>query len=627
MSKSTLPAWLMTIHHDGSDEFVSDLYPAIGTSVQIRLRIGDTAPVDEVYLRTSPDGEQSLIQMSRGSDQAPTVWWETTLAISEPVVNYRFLIKSIDGLWAYSAAGPTAHIPIDNTDFRLVGNQAEVTWLKTAVFYQIFPDRFANGDPTNDPTAEEFNYKGYGPKTYKWGSDPEPDQPFPIVFYGGDLQGITQTLDHLKKLGVNALYLNPIFSAHSNHKYDVIDYKQVDPHFGGEAALLGLRKALDERDMFYILDIVPNHCGYWHPWFQKAKNDLNAPEAEFFTFNSHPDDYASWLGVWSLPKLNYNSQDLRERIYKGRESVFKYWLRPPFSADGWRVDVGNMLGRQGETQLGNEIVTGIRHAVKNEHPDAYLIGENFFDATSQLQGDQWDGVMNYTGFTLPLWYWLDEYREWDHSLGQHVSANLPFSTEAMIKTWLSRMSTVPWAVTLRQFNLLDSHDTARIKSIVKANDTLMRLAAIVQFAFPGIPCIYYGDEIGMSDDQYLQSRGCMNWGKEHWDTELFQFYQKLIALRRKSPTLQNGGFQILAVEADTFTFQRQSSLGRIIVIAHRGAEARPAGPISVSHGGIPDSTRFIEYFSKEESIISNGALALPDHPQGATLWIECLGNA
>ena len=281
----------------------------------------------------------------------------------------------------YAGAGPSAHVPLDVFDFRVLAGYQPPAWVFESVFYQIFPDRFANGNPDANPRPEEYEYRGFRPRTFPWGQPPDSSQPFPIVFYGGDLPGIQQRLDYLQDLGVNALYLTPIFESFSNHKYDVANYDHIDRHFGGDQALVELRQALDARGMRYILDIVPNHAGYWHEWFQAARADPGAPEAEFFTFNRHPDDYASWLGVWSLPKLNYRSLELRQRIYAGAEGVFRRWLRTPFRADGWRVDVANMLARQGPAQMGVEIAQGIRQAVKETNPQAYLIGENFFDAS------------------------------------------------------------------------------------------------------------------------------------------------------------------------------------------------------------------------------------------------------
>lgn len=614
----TDPGWLRSIHHDGSEKYVSMLYPRLGDTIRIRVRISDQAPIKRVILRTFPDGEQALTIMEPTRIDPPVQWWETDLPINEPVTHYRFIIDSADGLWHYSAAGPTAFVPLDATDFRILADYSTPAWLQSAVFYQIFPDRFANGDPSNDPQPDEFEYRGHWPRTYPWEVPPEPEAFFPIVFYGGDLSGIEARLDYLEELGVNALYLNPIFSALSNHKYDVADYSQVDPHFGGNPALVSLRRALSNRGMRYILDIVPNHCGYWHPWFQSALNDSGAAEAEFFTFRRHPDDYATWLGVWTLPKLNYLSPELRRRIYESPDSVFQHWLQPPYSADGWRVDVANMLGRQGPTQIGLEISRGIRKAVKETQPDAYLMGENFFDATGQLQGDQWDGVMNYGGFTHPLWYWLSGYAQGAHGFTETLTSP-HWPTEAMVETWHSRLASIPWAIALQQYNILDSHDTIRIRTILKDNDALHRLAVVLLLTFPGVPGLYYGDEIGMVDVPGLSARGCMIWDRSRWDQSLLEFHRALIHFHRKSAALQRGGFQVLVSEPDTVIYQRECPDERVLVIAHRADAARPAVPIPVYHGGISDGTRFADLLTDAVYSVHDGSLIVPELPQGAVI--------
>jgi alpha-glucosidase len=622
MSQHQLPPWLGSVHHDGSELYVSNLYPALRDPVNIRLRLSTAAPVKKIYLRIYPDGEQAFVSMELASTDSRVQWWQTELSIDQPLVHYRFLLLADDGVWFYSAAGPSANEPLDATDFRILADYKAPVWLSEAVFYQIFPDRFANGDPSNDPRPKEFEYRGYHPQTYDWDSLPPDEQNFSLVFYGGDLQGIIQKLDYLESLGVNALYLNPVFTAYSNHKYDVVDYEHVDSHFGGDEELAALREALDDRDMHYILDIVPNHCGYWHPWFQRARQDINAPEAEFFTFEDHPDGYASWLGVWILPKLNYRSNELRNRIYAGQGAVFRRWLRPPFSADGWRVDVANMLGRQGTTQMGEEVSRGIRQAVKETQPKAYLMGENFFDPSSQLQGDQWDAVMNYTGLIIPLLRWLRGYQQGAFGMQEKITSPIPLSTSALEASWREHRAAIPWAITLQQYNLLGSHDVPRIRTELEGNQALHKLAAIIQFTYPGVPGIYYGDEIGMSDIEGLASRAPMIWEPSEWDHDMLAFYQKLIALRRRSTILQRGGFQMLAVEADLFAYQRESIDGRILVVAQRSVNPRPAGALPIAHAGIPDETRFVEYFTGEEATVASGALHLPEHYQGATLWRE-----
>jgi alpha-glucosidase len=618
---SLIPAWLPSVHHDGSPQYVSHLTPKLGETVGLRLRAAATAPIKRVLLRTFPDGEQMLTVMQPAAATPHTQWWEVDLPIREPLVHYRFVIEAEDGVWWYTAAGPLTLEPRDISDFRILADYHVPSWLHQAIFYQIFPDRFADGQPESNPRPEEYEYRGARPRTYPWETPPDQEQPFSLVFYGGDLPGITAHLDYLQALGVNTLYLNPIFTAYSNHKYDVADYEHVDPHLGGNEALIELAEALHQRGMRYILDIVPNHCGYWHPWFQTARTDPTAPEVAYFTFHNHPDDYESWLGVWSLPKLNYQSEALRGRVYTNPDAVFRNWLREPFHADGWRVDVANMLGRQGAIQLGITINQGIRQAVKETNPEAYLVGENFFDASPQLQGDQLDGVMNYMGFTIPLWHWLNQYYLNAHGLREPVHSTVPYPTSSLIATWLDRLSSVPWVITLQQYNQLDSHDVPRLRTIVGENDALHRLAVMVQFTMPGLPAVYYGDEIGMVNDPVLAQRGCMVWDESRWDNDLLAFHRALIALRKASPTLQTGGFQMLLVEPDSFAYQREGDRGRVLVIAHRSSTPRPAAPLPIPHANIPDGTRFREFFTGQEMVAQNGQLPLPTLPQGATLWL------
>jgi alpha-glucosidase len=622
IDSSSHPDWLKSIHHDGSSNYLSELYPKLGERVYIRLRVMRNAPILRVYLRHFPDGEQAFIAMQPIDQHHPGQWWECKLEIKQPVVHYRFVLECTEGIWWYSAAGPSLYDPLDFTDFQILADYQPPVWVHNSVFYQIFPDRFANGDATNDPQPQEFEIRGFRPKTFSWGEPPAPDTPFPMVFYGGDLQGIQQRLDYLDSLGINALYLNPIFTAHSNHKYDVIDYDHVDPHFGGDQALINLRNALSQRNMRYILDVVPNHCGYWHPWFQHARQHPDSVEAGFFTFDHHPDHYASWLGVWSLPKLNYSSPELRRRIYQGSEAVFRRWLRHPYAADGWRVDVANMLGRQGPIQMGSTIAREIRTAVKESQPEAYLIGENFFDATSQLQGDQWDGVMNYAGLTMPLWHWLRGYQQGAWGLKGTISGQGPWPTAALEASLRHHLAVIPWAIALQQLNLLGSHDTSRIRSIVGGNPALHQLAAVIQFTFPGVPCVYYGDEIGLEDDPVLASRGCMPWNGEYWDQATNEFYRSLIQLRRTSPALQAGGFQVLSAQEDLFVYQREAGDERLLVAALRGQHPHPAAPLAVAHGGIPDGSRFREYFSGAEAEVRGDELLIPEQQPGAAIWIQ-----
>ncbi len=619
------PAYTSSIHHDGSARYVrsaqDDLH--IGDEVTIRLRAATDAPIEQLLLRTCPDGEQFFTEMTPASSHPNPVcrWWEATLHLNMPVTGYRFLLFTRDdGVWWYNGTGLHRHVPTDADDFHLLADYDAPTWVRDSVFYQIFPDRFADGDQSSNVRDNEFEYRGQKSKARRWD---EPQSPWPQTmteFYGGDLLGVEQHLDYLNDLGVNAIYFNPVFTAFSNHRYDVVDYENVDPHLGGNAALESLRRTLTAHDMRFILDIVPNHCGVMHPWFQAALADADAPSAEYFAFHHHPDDYESWLGVKSLPKLNYRSQSLREAIYSSPNSVFRRWLKKPYAIDGWRVDVANMLARHGKDQLEAEVWTGIRQAVKAENPQAYLLGENFFDSSAQLQGDRLDATMNYYGFTNPLLFWLDHFQVSQHGEPRRVESHQRWSTEALASTLEVSRASIPWTIARQQFNLLGSHDTPRIHHIVSGDAARNRLAVAILLTYVGVPCIYYGDEIGMSGKDSLGARDPMLWDFTKWDADLRTFYQTLIHLRRTSRALTDGGFQTLLVEENVLAYLRDTDEEQIIVIGNRRPTERPAGTLFVRDGGIPDRTVFKEIFTGQTQTVQNGFLPLPAVPTGAQIW-------
>jgi alpha-glucosidase len=609
---------LQSVHHDGSARYVEPQALRPGEFATIRLRAHPQASIERVLLRACPDGEQTFVEMQPRDVSAVCCWWEARLQVSMPLVGYRFLLFTAGGVWWYNAAGLQRHVPTDFEDFKLLADYAAPSWARNTVFYQIFPDRFADGDPANTVRDGEWDYGGHPSRARQWGLPPS-DIPRAnmVEFFGGDLPGVEQHLDDLVELGVNALYLTPIFTAYSNHRYDVADYETVDPHLGGNAALVSLRRATRERGLRLMLDIVPNHCGVRHPWFQAAQQDRLAPAAEFFTFHRHPDQYESWLGARSLPKLNYRSAALRQAMYEGPRAIFRQWLREPYAIDGWRIDVANMLARQGVDQLGLEIGRGIRRAVKEENPQAFLLGENFFDGSAQLQGDIWDAVMNYAGFAQPLWYWLGGFFVRQHAEPRLAASDVPWSTPALIDTWQAYRAAVPWAIARQQFNLLGTHDTARISHVVKGS-CLSRLAVALLLTYPGVPCVYYGDEIGLAGD----TRACMNWDRSAWDHDLRALYQKLIQLRRTSPALADGGFQVLLIEPDTFAYLRDSDQDLVIVVANRGPASRSlqSEPLPVAHGAIPDGTEFVDVVDGARATVENGYLPLPELPAGVMVW-------
>ncbi|HUS16703.1 MAG TPA: alpha-amylase family glycosyl hydrolase [Chloroflexia bacterium] len=614
----TPPSMLTSVHHDGSRLYVSNPCPRFGETVQLRVRLDAAVPVRTIALRTLPDGEQHWTPMTISTQDAGCQWWDVELSVTMPLVTYRFVLHTDVGVWTLNGTGLHAHTPTDHDDFRLIADYEPSAWVRGSVFYQIFPDRFADGDPTSNVQTGEWHYRGKPVVARAWDTLPSHEHAS-LEFYGGDLAGIQQRLSYLTDLGVNALYLTPIFRAPSVHRYDVTDFEEVDAHLGGNAALVALRGALDAQQMRLLLDIVPNHCGVAHPWFVEAQADPTSPYREYFIWTSGPDEYVGWLGVRTLPKLNYRSAALREYMYAGPQSIFRRWMRLPFAIDGWRVDVANMIGQYRQTRLGGEVTRGIRAAVKAENPQAYLIGENFFDATEQLQGDQYDGNMNYRGFTVPLWEWLYPQPLPAAGFGNGVLRER-LTTADLVATWAAFRAPIPYTIALQQFNLVDSHDTARIHTLAGGRRGLHQLAAAIQLTYPGVPCIYYGDEVGLAAADSIEARRTMPWDEAGWDHALRVDYQHLIALRRSSPALAEGGFQVLHIGPDTLAYLRDAGSERVILVAYRGEAERAAESLPVADGAIPDGTRFREVLTGAEARVSGGCLPLPAMQQGVFVW-------
>lgn len=619
------PSDLASVHHDGSERYVvptSEARPdrlRIGDEVRLRVRTGPDAPIERIFLRTTPDGEQAFDELHERGPGPACRWWEVTVRLGMPTTGYRFLVVTPSGHWWLNGSGLHRALPTDREDFRLVAGFDPPAWLADRVFYQIFPDRFANADPSNDVQTGAWTYRGHPARRAAWNDPPSMDGSALVEFYGGDLAGVESRLDHLVDLGVNAVYLNPVFATRSNHGYDTIDYGRVAEHMGGDAALASLRRATSERDIRLILDIAPNHTGAEHPWFIAAQRDPGAATAGYFVFRRRPDDYESWLGFGSLPKLDYRDAGLRAAMYAGPEAVLRRWLRPPWSIDGWRIDVANMLGRLGPDQLGSEVARGMRAAVKEEDADAYLMGEHSYDATEHLAGDQWDGVMNYAGFATPVLEWLNGVVYESHGRGV-VVRTARSSTDDLVETLDAFRCAVPWAVARCQYNLLASHDTARVRSAVGGDRGRSRAAVGLLLTYVGVPSILYGDEVGLDGDHSLSTRRTMPWDAASWDLDQLDFVRTLVHQRARSRALQVGGFQVLERAEDSLAFLRDTDDEQVIVVAARGPEPRPAGPLPVAHGAVADGTTFVELLSGGRATVSSGYLPIGSTPPGIAIW-------
>lgn len=561
--------WLESVYSDGSAAFVSNPTPTIFETVRIRLRMYADAPVDLVVLRTTPNGGEEKVDMHRAYTEGPFVYWECPLRMEENRMRYHFYIVSGNKIFYYTQKEITTYLPEHSYDFQLVADYVQPAWVKDAVFYQIFPERFCNGDPSNDVQTEEYTQDGYPSiRMDSWEDKPlDYAHSHCMDFFGGDLQGIQQKIPYLKELGVTAVYLNPIFYAPSCHKYDCLDYFRVDPHFGGDEALASLSRALHENGMKLILDISINHTGTAHRWFNRdgqyfdksegAYNNPDSVERSYYFFEKD-NGYHGWWGLESMPTLNYTSDSLREIVYRGEDSVLKKWLKEPYSIDGWRFDVADVFGRNGKVQLAHELWPEIRKSIREVNPQAYILAEDWGDCSQYLQGSEWDSPMNYYGCGRTI---RQFYGEQDLFMMRHpVLSQLPgyMTAEDLEHRVMQHLARMPYALQQNQFNLFDSHDTSRFHTDPRITDADFRGAVLFQFLLLGAPSIYYGDEANI-DGLYGTNEGCrypMPWSKPFQNGEKYRLYHKMAQLKKEHPALSEGGMKFLYAKTDVFVIAR-----------------------------------------------------------------------
>jgi alpha-glucosidase len=559
--------------------------------------------VEAVWIRVLRSGEEQRIPMRSTPEEGAAVW-TGTLPLDASATRYRFRALTRSGLRHLNQLGVHRHTPDDAGDFVAV-EPGPPAWVPDAVCYQIVPDRFADGDPASNVATGEYSYLGRPVRARRWGARPRKGDG-PREFFGGDLPGIVQRLDHVRALGANTLYLTPIFESPSSHKYDPVTFDRVDPRLGGDAALVELRRALDSAGMRLILDAVWNHTGNAHEWFARARSDPDSPERAMYTFGAD-GDYATWLGVKSLPKLDYASRLVHERIYRARDSAARRWLRKPYRADGWRIDVAHMMGSNGTDSGNAELHRAIRRELKHEFPEAWIFGEHFFEATRWLQGDQEDGAMNYFGFANPVVEWLSG----TNYLGEPVSLDAA-SLAAQLTGALAR---IPFAHALALYNLLSSHDLPRVLTRVGGDARLARLGAVLLATWVGVPGVYYGDEIGLEGGPDPDSRRCMPWDETRWDFQTLAAYRELLAARRVSPALRRGRLEILHAQGDVLAFLREGGGESIVVAVNRGRRATV-----VELPRVLARNRWYEVFGDGDLLKAGTRLALTVPSRGAAVF-------
>jgi alpha-glucosidase len=549
-------------HHDGSERYVTDAAPAIGDTVSVFLRVPHAAHAARVFVRSSPDSEPKFTAAVVDRTDDRDTWWRAELSVQNPITRYRFMLEGGAAPYRWVNAAGTFHRDLtDGADFWLTSFDPPPQWLQGAVVYQIFPDRFANsGAPRDWPEWAQVS-DWHEPVAHDWRVSTR-------QMFGGDLAGIEQHLDHLVALGVDTLYITPFFPAESAHRYNANSFDLVDPLLGGDQAMISLVQAAHRAGLRVVGDLTTNHTGDHHEWFQHAQLDRNSTEADFYFFDGDgPDDYVGWFGVKTLPKLDHRAPVLTERMLAGPASITGKWLQPPFDLDGWRIDVANMTGRLRDIDTNHDVARAMRATMADVRPDSWLVAEHCYDASADLRGDGWHGTMNYSGFTRPVWCWLRS--DTIHSGLMGFPSEPPrIDGQAMVATMCDFVAAMPWRSTAASMTLLGSHDTARWASI--AGNPGRQIAGLgLLMTYPGVPMVYYGDEVGLRADDSDRGRSPMPWDTQHWDHEVYDQYRALIALRHRSPALQRGGLRWVHVGTDTVVYLRESLDETVLVQVSR----------------------------------------------------------
>lgn len=399
-------------------------------------------------------------------------------------------------------------------------------WVKDAIFYQIFPERFANGDSKNDPSG-----------VFQWGTAPTQSN-----FMGGDLQGILNSLPYLSSLGINAIYMTPIFIAQSNHKYDASDYFKIDPIFGDLDLLKKLVSVAHEHNIRVVLDAVFNHCGdgFW-AFKDVIQNGEKSEYKDWFILNGYPiqqnpPNYQTCGGVGYMPKLNTNNPMVQKYLL----DAAAYWLQET-GMDGWRLDV--------PWKVPMEFWRAFKNKVKQIRPDAYIVAEAWRDSLNWLQGDTCDGVMNY-----PLRECILDYCARDAMDAEDFD-------HFVKRLFATYGSGAPF-----QLNLLGSHDTSRLLTLCGGDSARAILAFIYLFTSIGAPMIYYGDEIGMQGENDPDCRRCMEWDPSKWNTPIRNTVEKLIELRKNHASLRSGRYETRLTFNGVYAYQRTSEDDQAVIV-------------------------------------------------------------
>ena len=611
---------IRALYSDTTSNYLSPEEPEVGDEITVRFRTAKNN-VDVVLLVS---GGKRLV-MTKAETERHFDYYETRMEISDKKLAYHFEIISGALKICFDSRGAVTE-PNEYYDFVVFPGFSTPDWSKGAVMYQIYVDRFCNGDKTNDVLDNEYLYIGQPVhKVEDWYAPPS--QMDVRNFYGGDLQGVLDKMDYLKSLGIEVIYFNPLFVSPSNHKYDIQDYDHIDPHFGkivddggdvlpegatenrlssryirrvagmanltaSDELFIEVVKEAHKRGMKVILDGVFNHCGSFNKWMDRERIYENeegydkgayvspsSPYHNYFSFNNengwpYNGSYDGWWGYDTLPKLNYEgSEELVEYVLK----IAAKWVSEPFCADGWRLDVAADLGHSQD--YNHKFWKRFRKAVKEANPNALILAEHYGDKKAWLQGDEWDSVMNYDAFMEPVTWFLtgmekhsDDFREdllgnADGFWGAMIHHGATFSTPSM-QSAMNELSNHDHSRFLTRTNHMVGrtgtlgHEAAE-KNIDKA---VFREAVVIQMTWMGAPTIYYGDEAGVCGFTDPDNRRTYPWGRE--DKEMISFHRDLISLRHRHPVFKTGSIKMVDSDYNFIAYGRFDRDEQILVIVN-----------------------------------------------------------
>ena len=530
---------------------------------------------------------------------------------------YKFYLIIDEQEYYYTAYGLYNYEVPDMLSFTLFADADYSSWTPETVFYQIFPDRF------NKVGEGEFDDKDYslkvGDKTYhikrklcKW-DEPIVTKQFDeriIQFYGGNFNGIKAKIPYMKELGINAIYLTPIFKARSNHRYDIEDYTKPDPLLGTEEELVSLIEELHKNDIKIIFDAVLNHTGVHHPWFDmfdEHKKDgafvkKDSQYKDFYYFHKHPDNYESWMDSKILPQLNLTNKDLRDKLLNNDDSAIKKWLNPPFKIDGWRMDTASILGKYPTEQIDIEFTKELHKAIKSVNKDAYVMGESFYDPKQLVDSDRYEATMNYRCSMSPLKKWLTGIVHFMTVPKGDENHNIKFTAKDALSQMRYARVGLPFQNQIRMYNLLNSHDTARFWTVIKKDYNKLKVALTILFTYIGIPAFYYGDEVGLEGENDPDCRRPMIWDEKKQNKDVNSLYKSLINLRKTNKTLIYGSLIELYDKQNVISYIRFLAENKIIVICN-GSEDEKTVSISLQSAGIKNAVLRDFYTGKKIEVI------------------------